>query len=392
MRMAEKLAGLPPYIFAQLDEHVYKLREAGKTDIVDFGKADPDHPTPIEVVRRLQETAADEENHHYPAFRGSLFFRKAVAAWYKERFGVDVNPEKEVLALIGSKEGLFHISLAYIGQGDVGLVPDPSFPAYNDGVFFAGGEASRMPLTRENRFLPDLDAIPDEIRKRAKLLFLNYPNNPTGVLAPDDFIEKVIRFARENEVVVCYDHAYCEITFDGVRSRSFLEYSGAKDVGVEFFTFSKAFNMAGWRLGAAVGNEEVINSLLVVQSHINSGVFAPIQFAGTTALAEVWHSEFGTEMRKEYQRRRDYAIDKFEQIGWEVHKPAGTVYLWVPVAGGMTSLEFANRLLDEYSVVVAPGTAFGETGEGFVRLSLTTAYQNVVKGIDRVCEAIEKWR
>ncbi|WP_018131360.1 aminotransferase class I/II-fold pyridoxal phosphate-dependent enzyme [Effusibacillus pohliae] len=391
MRKAEKLAGLPPYIFAQLDEKVYQMREAGKTDIVDFGKADPDHPTPAEVVKRLQETAADPENHHYPAFRGSLFFREKIAAWYKERFGVEVDPEKEVLALIGSKEGLFHISLAYISQGDVGLVPDPAFPAYNDGVFFAGGQVYRMPLTKENRFLPDLGAIPAEIRKRAKLLFLNYPNNPTGALASADFIEHTIRFARENQVIVCYDNAYCEITYEGVRARSFLEYEGAKQVGVEFFTFSKAFNMAGWRLGAAVGNAEAIQSLLVVQSHINSGVFAPIQFAGATALTDVWHSRFGDEMRREYQRRRDYAIGKFQQINWDVHKPQGAVYLWVPVPGGMTSLEFANRLLDEYSVVVAPGTAFGETGEGYVRVSLTTAYENVVKGIDRLCEAIWKW-
>lgn len=392
MRKAEKLTGLPPYIFAQLDERVYQLRESGKTDIVDFGKADPDHPSPPEVVKRLQETAADPENHHYPAFRGSLFFREKIAAWYKERFGVEVDPEKEVLALLGSKEGLFHISLAYLKQGDVGLVPDPAFPAYNDGVFFAGGETYRLPLAKESRFLPDLDSIPAEIRKRAKLLFLNYPNNPSGVLAPTDFMQNVIRFAKENEVIVCYDHAYCEITFDGVRSKSFLEYEGAKEVGVEFFTFSKAFNMAGWRLGAVIGNEEVIQSLLVVQSHINSGVFAPIQFAGVTALTDVWHSEFGDEMRQEYQRRRDYALAQFEKIGWAVNKPEGTVYLWVPVPGGMTSIDFANRLLDEYSVVVAPGPAFGEAGEGYVRVSLTTAYDNVVKGIDRLCEAISKWR
>jgi LL-diaminopimelate aminotransferase len=392
MRKAEKLAGLPPYIFAQLDEKVYRLRESGVKDIVDLGKADPDHPTPDAVVKRLQETAADPENHHYPAFRGSLFFREHIAKWYKERFGVNVDPEKEVIALIGSKEGLFHISLAYLQQGDVGLVPDPSFPAYNDGVFFAGGETYRMKLTRENHYLPDLQSIPQEIKKRAQLMFLNYPNNPTGVLAPDSYIQEVIRFAQENRIIVCYDHAYCEIYYDGKKPRSFLEFEGGKDVGVEFITFSKTFNMAGWRLGAAVGNEEIINSLLVVQSHINSGVFSPIQFAGVTALEQVWHTDFPETNRKEYQRRRDYAMDKFRSIGWDVHKPDATVYLWVPVPQGMTSLDFANKLLDEYRVVVAPGNAFGQTGEGFVRLSLTTAYENVVKGIDRLCEAITKWR
>jgi LL-diaminopimelate aminotransferase len=392
MRKAEKLAGLPPYIFAQLDEKVYRLRESGVKDIVDFGKADPDHQTPDAIVKRLQETAADPENHHYPAFRGSLFFREQIAKWYKQRFAVDVDPEKEVIALIGSKEGLFHISLAYLQQGDVGLVPDPAFPAYNDGVFFAGAETYRMTLSREMNYLPDLQSIPQEIKKRTKLMFLNYPNNPTGVLAPDSYIQEVIRFAQEHRIIVCYDHAYCEIYYDGKKPRSFLEFEGGKDVGVEFITFSKTFNMAGWRLGAAVGNEEIINSLLVVQSHINSGVFSPIQFAGVTALEQVWHTDFPESNRREYQRRRDYAIEKFRSIGWDVHKPDATVYLWVPVPQGMTSLEFANKLLDEFRVVVAPGTAFGQTGEGFVRLSLTTAYENVVKGIDRLCEAISKWR
>lgn len=392
MRKAEKLAGLPPYIFAQLDEKVYRLRESGVKDIVDLGKADPDHPTPEAIVKRLQETAIDPENHHYPAFRGSLFFREQVAKWYKARFGVNVDPEKEIITLIGSKEGLFHVSLAYIQQGDIGLVPDPAFPAYNDGVFFAGGETYPMKLTKENHFLPDLKSIPEDIKKRAKLMFVNYPNNPTGVTAPDPFIHELIQFAKENHVIVCYDNAYCEIYFDSNPPKSFLSFEGGKEVGVEFFTFSKAFNMSGWRLGAAIGNEEVINSLLVVQSHINSGVFTPIQFAGVTAMDQVWHTDFPEQNRWEYKRRRDYALEKFTSIGWDVHKPDATVYLWVPVPSGMTSLDFANRLLEEYAVVVAPGTAFGHTGEGYVRISLTTAFENVVKGIDRICEGITKWR
>jgi LL-diaminopimelate aminotransferase len=392
MLKADKLAGLPPYIFAILDERVHKLRESGVKDIVDFGKADPDHPTPDVVVKRLQETAADPENHHYPAFKGSLFFREHIAKYYKERFGVEVNPEKEIITLIGSKEGLFHISLAYVRTGDIGLVPDPSFPAYNDGVFFAGGDVLRMPLTKENRFLPDLEGLSDEVKKKAKILFLNYPNNPTGVFAPDDFMEKTIEFCRKNEILLCYDHAYAETYFEGNKPRSLLEFPGGKEVGVEFMTFSKTFNMAGWRLGAAIGNEEVINSLLIVQSHINSGVFAPIQFAGVTALEHVTHSGFLDESRAEYQRRRDYAIKKFEEIGWDVRKPDGTVYLWVPVPEGYTSEDFANDLLDKHHVVVSPGTAFGTTGEGYVRISLTTEYENVTKGIDRICEALQKLR
>jgi LL-diaminopimelate aminotransferase len=385
---SQKLAGLPPYVFAQLDERVYQLREEGRNDIVDLGKADPDHPTPEPVVRRLQETAADPENHHYPAFPGSLFFREKVARWYRDRFGVTVDPEKEVLALLGSKEGLFHISLAYIEPGDVGLVPDPAFPAYNDGVFFAGGHVVRMPLRRENGYFPDFSRLhPDDIRK-AKLMFLNYPNNPTGVVATPEFLQKAVRFAKEHRIILCYDHAYSEIVFDGRISTSILQIDGAKETCVEFFTFSKAFNMAGWRLGAAVGHEAIISSLLIVQSHINSGVFSPIQFAGATALDTVGRTSFLEEQRREYQRRRDYAMQKFRDIGWDVQTPEGAVYLWVPCPPGIASGEFARLLLEKYSVVVAPGTAFGETGEGYIRIALTTAYANVQKGIDRICEAI----
>jgi LL-diaminopimelate aminotransferase len=385
---SEKLSGLPPYIFAQLDEKVYQMREQGHQDIVDFGKADPDHATPDAIVKRLQETAADPENHHYPAFKGSLHFREHVARWYKHRFGVDVDPEREVIGLLGSKEGLFHISLAYLRPGDIALIPDPSFPAYKDGVLFANATVKRLPLTRENGFFPDIFSLDTETKRKAKLLFLNYPNNPTGVLAPEDCMRRTIDFCREHDILLCYDHAYSEIYFDGKKPKSLLEYDGGKEAGVEFFTFSKSFNMSGWRLGAAIGNAEVINSLLILQSHINSGIFAPIQFAGVTALSEVWHTDFPERQRREYQRRRDYAMQKFKEIGWDVHKPDATVYLWVPIPAGYTSIGFANLLLDRYNVVVAPGNAFGPSGEGYLRLSLTTAYENVVKGIDRLCQAL----
>lgn len=390
MIKAEKLAGLAPYVFSILDEKIQKYREAGRTDIINFGKADPDHPTPDSVVKRLQETAADPENHHYTAFRGSLALRKRIAQYYQERFGVKVNPETEILALLGSKEGLFHISLAYLKPGDIGLVPDPSFPAYNDGVFFAGGDVLRMPLLEQNHFLPDLESLTEEQRQRAKILFLNYPNNPTGAFAPPEYMKKAIQFCQKHEILLCYDHAYAETYFEGKKPKSLLEYEGGKEAGVEFFTFSKSFNMTGWRLGAAIGSEEVINSLLIVQSHINSGIFAPIQFAGMEALEHVTHTKFLEEQRAEYQRRRDYALKKLNEIGWKVHKPDATVYLWLPVPKGYSSMDFANLLLDEYSVVVAPGTAFGDTGEGYVRISLTTEYANVEKGIDRICEAILK--
>lgn len=390
-RTSQKLKGLKPYVFAELDARVYQLREQGIKDIVDLGKADPDHPTPEIIVKRLQETAADPENHHYPAFKGSLFFREAIAKWYRRRFGVEVNPETEVIALIGSKEGLFHISLAYLDYGDIGLVPDPAFPAYNDGVWFAGGTTVRMPLSRENGWLPDIRGLGKDTLKKAKLLFLNYPNNPSGVLAPPEFIKDVIQLAHEYEFLICYDHAYSEITYDGHVSHSILEYEGAKEVALEFMTFSKSYNMAGWRLGAAVGNKEAIQSLLVVQSHVNSGVFAPIQFAGVTALEKVFPSDYGDKNRLEYQRRRDYALEKFRSINWNVDTPQGTVYLWVPAPKGHTGEDMARELLEKYHVVVAPGSAFGETGVNHVRLSLTTQYENVVKGMDRIVEYLKSY-
>lgn len=391
-RTSAKLAGLRPYVFAQLDERVYHLREQGVKDIVDLGKADPDHATPDAVVRRLQETAADPENHHYPAFRGSLLFREAVARWYHRRFGVTLDPATEVLGLLGSKEGLFHISLAYLQHGDVGLVPDPAFPAYNDGVWFAGGQVVRMPLVPALGWLPDLSALDADTLLRAKLMFLNYPNNPSGELAPPSFLRDVIDLARRYQILLCYDHAYSEVTFDGHQSHSVLEFEGAKDVALEFMTFSKTYNMAGWRLGAAVGSAEAIQSLLVVQSHVNSGIFAPIQFAGVTALDDIWPTGFPEDSRREYARRRDYGVKALQSAGRDVRPPKGSVYLWVPTPADITGDALAQKLLDDYHVVVAPGSAFGETGHRHIRISLTTAYDNVVKGMDRIAQCLNEYR
>lgn len=389
-RTSQKLAGLKPYVFAQLDERVYQLRESGVRDIVDLGKADPDHATPDVVVRRLQETAADPENHHYPAFRGSMFFREAMTKWYQQRFGVSLDPATEVLGLIGSKEGLFHISLAYLATGDIGLIPDPAFPAYDDGVWFAGGKAVRMPLTQENGWFPDYTQLSGETLDRAKLMFLNYPNNPSGVVATPKFLQETIALAKKHEFLVCYDHAYSEVTFDGHVAHSILEYEGAKEVALEFMSFSKTYNMAGWRLGAAVGSAEAIQSLLVVQSHINSGIFAPIQFAGVTALEQVWPGPYLDGSRAEYTRRRDYALDALQQAGWNIAPPQGTVYLWLPTPAGLSGDELAMELLEKYRVVVAPGRAFGASGENYIRISLTTAYENVVKGMDRIAECLRQ--
>ncbi len=391
-RSSEKLSNLKPYVFALLDQRVHQLQDSGVRDIVDLGKADPDHPTPDLIVERMRQEVQNPNCHHYPEFRGSDAFRRTVAHWYKRRFDVDINPDTEVLALIGSKEGLFHIALAYLSHGDIALVPDPAFPAYNDGVWFAGGETFRMPLTHKNGWLPELDNIDSITYQKAKLMFLNYPNNPTGVLAPETFLKQVIAKAQDHQFLICYDHAYSEVTYGEYKAQSILQFEGAKDVAVEFMTFSKTYNMPGWRLGAAVGNPEAIQSLLVVQSHVNSGVFTAIQLAGVTALEQVWPTSFITESKREYERRCNYGVKTLKRIGWPIEAPQGAVYLWVPTPSNMTGDELAEHLLEDYHVVVSPGSCFGNQGIHHFRISLTASYEHVVQGMDRIADCLSKYQ
>lgn len=391
MFKSTKIEYLPPNVFRRLEERKNKARQDGKY-VIDCGTANPSGAPPAEVVRTLQKAVEVTENSHYAPSHGTREFREAIANWYRVRFDVEIDSESEVHTLLGSKEGLFNISLAYLGHRDVALIPDPSFPTYHDGAYMAGADIYRLPLRKENGYLPDLDSIPQFILKRSRILFLNYPHNPTGAMAPPEFIKEAIAFAKEHKMIICYDNAFSELTFDGKIAPSFLEYAGAKDVGIELFTFSKAFNMSGWRLAFAVGNRHLIGSLIECHAEAHTGMFPAIQLAGITALKDVWPTGFLAEQRKDYQRKRDYALHKFAQINWPVDKPAGAIYLWVPIPKRMTCEEFAEMLTEKYGLLVAPGIGFGDTGEGFIRMSMTCKYDDFERAVDYLCEAIQTLR
>lgn len=379
---AERLKKLPPYLFKAIDEKKAEVRAKG-IDIIDLGVGDPDIPTPQHIVEELKRAADDPANHRYPSYSGMREFRETVAQWYKRRFGVDLDPDNEVVSLIGSKEGIAHFPLAFVNPGDVVLVPSPAYPVYRISTLFAGGEAYIMPLREENDFLPALAAIPPEILKRAKVMFINYPNNPTSAIADKGFFQKVAEFAKKNRIIVCHDAAYTEMAFDGYQPPSFLEVEGAKDVGVEFHSLSKTYNMTGWRIGFAVGNKEAIGGLGAIKTNIDSGAFQAVQLAAIKALTGP--QDCVAEMRKIYQERRDVMVEGLVGAGFEVRKPKATFYLWVKVPDGYTSAEIATRLIEETGVVVTPGNGFGEPGEGYFRIALT-------QDKDRLQEAVERIR
>ncbi|MFQ5896539.1 MAG: LL-diaminopimelate aminotransferase [Nitrospinota bacterium] len=381
---AERLRRLPPYLFAEIDR---KKREAiaRGVDIISLGVGDPDLPTAPHVIAALRRAAEDPKNHQYPSYEGVQAFREAVADWYRGRFEVDLDSEREVLSLIGSKEGIAHIPLAFLNPGDVALVPEPAYPVYQVGTLFAGGEPYSLPLRKEREFLPDLDAIPPEVARRAKILFLNYPNNPTAAVAPLDFFERVVAFARRHGLVVCHDAAYSEVAFDGYRPRSFLQVPGAKEVGVEFHSLSKTYNMTGWRIGFAVGNAEVLAGLGSIKTNVDSGVFQAVQEAGIEAL----RGDQGCveAMRNTYERRRDILADGLRRLGLRLEKSRATFYLWVEVPKGHDSTSFCGLLLDKAGVVTTPGVGFGQAGEGFVRMTLTVdeeRLREVLRRLERV--------
>ena len=378
---AERLKRLPPYLFKELDRKKEEAILKGM-DVIDLGVGDPDLPTPEPIIEAIKEAVQDPENHKYPSYSGMLEFREAVSKWYKKRFNVSLDPEKEVISLIGSKEGIAHFPLAFCNPGDVVLVPSPSYPVYNISTIFCGGISYFMPLLEENDFLPDLESIPEDVAKRAKIIFINYPNNPTSAVSSRDFFEQVVNFAKKYNVIVCHDAAYTEITFDGYRAPSFLETDGAKDVGVEFHSLSKTYNMTGWRIGFAVGNAELIGALGAVKSNIDSGVFQAIQLAAIRGLEldESWIRR----NRDIYQRRRDIFVKALNQIGLSVKVPKATFYLWIRVPGGYTSAKFASRLLDEAGIVVTPGNGFGEPGEGYIRISVTQRDERLEEAADRI--------
>ena len=378
---AERLKQLPPYLFQEIDRLKAELAAKG-VDVINLGVGDPDLPTPGHIIEAVQRAAEDPSTHQYPSYSGMNDFRISVASWYRRRFGVDLDPIEEVVTLIGSKEGIAHFPLAFINPGDMALVPTPAYPVYHVGTLFAGGESCFMPLLRENDFLPDLAAFSPDIARRARIIFVNYPNNPTGATAERDFYEKVVAFAREYEVIVCHDAAYSEMAFDGYRPMSFLEIPGAKEVGIEFHSLSKTYNMTGWRLGFAVGNTQLLQGLGQVKSNIDSGAFNAIQMAGIAALEG--SQECVREMQQTYQERRDLLIAGLRSVGLEPVIPKATFYVWCPVPSGYTSSEFTSLLLKECGIVTTPGSGFGEPGEGYVRLALTVDKGRIAEAVARI--------
>jgi LL-diaminopimelate aminotransferase len=381
MQLAQRIEKLPPYLFAEISRKIAAKREQG-VDVISFGIGDPDIPTPPHIIDALIEHSKVPANHRYPESDGLPELRKAIADWYERRFGITFNPDKEIVPLIGSKDGIGHVPLCFIDPGDLALIPDPGYPVYSVGTMFAGGEVYTLPLRAENGWLPELDAIPDDVARRAKIMWLNYPNNPTGAIAPPEFFKEVVDFARKYDVAVLHDAPYTEVAFDGEQPVSFMQIEGAKDVGLEFHSFSKAYNMTGWRVGMAVGNPMMVDALTRVKSNLDSGIPQAIQ---QMAIAAVYGPQDAVdEHNRIYQARRDRVVEVLRQIGLEVDTPKASLYVWAKIPEGSTSTEVAARLIDELGVVVTPGIGYGEYGEGYVRLSLTTPDDRIDEGLRRL--------
>jgi LL-diaminopimelate aminotransferase len=383
MRSSKRLERIPPYLFAQLERKIAEKKAQG-IDVISLGIGDPDTPTPPVVVEALRKAAGDPGTHQYPSNRGRQEFREAVAAFYDRRFGVSLDPATEIIPGLGAKETIFNLNLAFLDPGDAALAADPGYPVYTGGPLLVGADPVLMPLVPERGFVPDLSAIAAEDLERARLMFINYPNNPTGAVVPDGFFEEVVEFARAHDVLVVHDASYTETTFDGYRAPSFLATPGAKEVGVEVFSLSKGYNMTGWRTAAIVGNAEAVEHYWRLKTNIDSGMFDAVQLAAVAALSPDGDAA-AREMSELYQRRRDLVVGALQEIGVDVTAPKGTIYIWAPVPEGHTSASFCELVLEESAVVVSPGGAYGPNGEGFFRISLT---------IDdaRLSEAVERMR
>jgi len=378
--LSSRLKHLPPYLFASIDR--MKQESVGKgIDVIDLSIGDPDIPTPSHIVEAMKKAVERPANHRYPSYEGMLSFREAVTRWYKRRFHVELEPRTEVLSLIGSKEGIGHIPLAFIDPGDTVLVPSPGYPVYSIGTLFAGGESYFMSLKEENQFLPDFDAIPKEVLRKAKLIFLNYPNNPTSALAQRKFYEEVVDIAQKYNIIVCHDASYTEIYYDDRKPLSFMKIPGAKDVGIEFHSLSKTYNMTGWRIGFAVGNRDVLAGLGKIKTNLDSGVFQAIQEAAIVAFDT--DDSILSKNRSIYQERRDVLYSGLKKLGMHLVKPEATFYIWVRVPSDFDSLRFTTHLLNKVGVLITPGSGFGKDGEGYVRFALTTS-------VDRIQEAVER--
>ncbi|MEM2925601.1 MAG: LL-diaminopimelate aminotransferase [Methanocellales archaeon] len=377
---ADRINALPQYLFAAIDElKQQKIKEG--VDVIDLGVGDPDQPTPNHIVEAACQAIKDPKTHRYPSYIGLLSFREAVAEWYKKTFNVNLDPEKEVISLIGSKEGIAHLPLAFINPGDIALVPDPAYPVYKIGVILANGKPYTLPLLEQNDFLPDLSLIPRDIARKAKLMYINYPNNPTSAIASKAFFKEIVDFAREYEIIVVHDNAYSEITYDGYKAPSFLEVEGAMEVGIEYHSLSKTYNMTGWRIGFAVGNSEVLTGLGKVKTNVDSGVFEAIQIAGIAALKG--DQKCVENIRKIYQDRRDLLLEGLKKIGLKARKPLATFYIWAKIPEEYSSMEYSKLLLDKAGIVATPGIGFGKFGDKYIRFALT-------KDLDKIKEAVER--
>ena len=381
-RPSERLSRIPPYLFAELERKIAAKKAAG-VEVISLGIGDPDRPTPPLIVEAMQEAVTEPETHRYPSNRGRADFRQALSDFYARRFDVSIDPASEVIPAIGAKEAIFNLNLAFLDPGDVALASDPGYPVYTGGPLLVGAEPVVMPLVPELGFVPDLDAIDEATASRAKLMFLNYPNNPTGAVVPAGFFERAVEFAREHDILIVHDNAYSEITYDGYRAPSFLATPGAKEVGIEVFSLSKGYNMTGWRCAAVLGNAEVVEDYWRLKTNIDSGLFEAVQLAGIAALSPDADAEVAS-MNELYRRRRDLVCDALAKAGVHVTPPRGTIYVWAPIPAGFAgSAAYCEHVLEQAGVVISPGGAYGPSGEGWFRISLTTPD-------DRLAEAVER--
>lgn len=386
IKVANRIAKLPPYPFAEIDRLKTEALAKG-VDLIDMGIGDPDQPTPKHIIEQLKKSAENPKNHHYPTYAGLPAFRTAVQQYYKKKFNVDLDIDSEIMTLIGSKEGIAHFPMAFVNRDDYTLVPNPGYPVYNVATMFAGGIPYQVPLLHKNKFLPDLKAIPKDILKKSKILFLNYPNNPTAATAPLSFFEEVVKFAKANNIIVCHDSAYLDMSYNGYKPVSFLQAPGAKDVGIEFHSLSKTYNMTGWRIGFAAGNKELIAGLAQIKTNVDSGVFRAIQEAGISALSG--DQTCVEKMKDLYTDRRNCLVEGLKSLGLEVESPKATFYVWMHIPKShKTSAEYAKFLLSKCGIIVTPGTAFGEHGEGFIRFALTVDKGRIETLLSRMKEAL----
>ncbi len=384
MKVSERLEKIPPYLFAEIDRKIDEARAKG-IDIISLGIGDPDKPTLAPVVEEMHRAIDNPKNHDYPPYNGTSAFRKAASDWMKRRFDVNVDPDKEVLANIGSKEAIAHVFFAYVDKGDYTLVPDPGYPVYKNATIFAGGTPYSMPLLEENGFLPDFDKIPEDIAKKSKIMFLNYPNNPTSAVADLNFFKKAVDFCKKYDILLCHDMAYCEMTYDGYVAPSVLQVEGAKDVAIEFYSHSKSYNMTGWRVGFVAGNADAIKALGTIKNNIDIGTFKAIQDAAIAGFNV--DKKYIDELNKMYQERRDAMEEGLKELGWNLKPSKATFYLWLPVPKGMTSEEFVTVMLEKAHVVVPPGNGYGKYGEGYFRVALTKDVPTIKECIRRMKEA-----